>query len=96
MMYLYMDFSDGTDMVYSNLLIDEDGKEYVEVHFERPMLHGFDSARCRIPEYRWLYKDGYSEEDITTFTELIKLVEKDLFELAKEATQRLTNEGGIS
>lgn len=96
MMYPYMILSDETDVVYSNLLIDEDGQEYLEVHFERPMLHGFDSARCRIPEYRWLYNDGYSEEDITSFTDLIKQAEKDLFERAKEATQRLTNEGGKS
>lgn len=93
MMYLYMDFSDGTDMTCSHLIC-KDGQEYVEIHFERPVPHGLDSARCRIPEYTWLFNDGFSEEEITTFTELIKLVEKDLFELGREAAQGLINEEG--
>ena len=42
------------------------------VNFERPTEEGFDSARCELPSYTWLYKEGYSDQEITMFEELLK------------------------
>lgn len=70
MMYPYMTLADGTEIVHSQI-IDEDGKQKVLVHFERPTENGFDSARCELPDYRWIYKEGFSEEEISIFEQLL-------------------------
>ena len=66
MMYPYMVFADGTEVNHSQL-IDKDGKQTVIVHFERPTEKGFDTARCELPEYRWIKKEGYTAEEIANF-----------------------------
>ena len=45
--------SDETEIVHSQI-IEEDGIQKIEVHFERPTENGFDSARCILPEYKWI------------------------------------------
>ncbi|MBQ8813591.1 MAG: hypothetical protein IJZ85_03710 [Lachnospiraceae bacterium] len=70
MMYPYMTLSDDTEIVHSHL-IEENGVQKVIVHFERPTDDGFDSARCELPEYRWVSISGYSEKEIKFFEDLI-------------------------
>ena len=55
MMYPYMTLSDETEIVHSQI-IEKDGVDTIQVHFERPTDDGFDSARCELPDYHWLYK----------------------------------------
>ena len=69
-MYPYMILGDGTEIVHSQIL-EEANKRKVIVHFERPTEEGFDSARCELPEYHWLYKKGYSEKEIDMFEQLL-------------------------
>lgn len=71
MMYPYMILSDETEIVHSQL-IEEDGKQKVIVHFERPTEDGFDSARCELPEYKWILREGYSDEEIAMFEQLLR------------------------
>ena len=71
MMYPYIKLADETEIVHSHL-IDDDGIQKVVVHFERPTENGFDSARCELPTYKWLFKDGYTEEEITVFEQLLR------------------------
>jgi hypothetical protein len=59
MLYPYMTLADGTEVCHTHLL--EDGT--VEVHFEQPIYRGFKSARCRLPDYTWLFQDGFSPEE---------------------------------
>lgn len=66
MMYPYMTLFDGTEIVHSQI-IHQDGKDKVVVHFERPTDDGFDEARCELPDYHWLYVNGYSDEEIGLF-----------------------------
>lgn len=70
MMYPYMTLTDETEIVHSQI-IEEDGKQKVIVHFERPTEDGFDSARCVLPEYKWILKQGYSDEEIAVFEQLL-------------------------
>lgn len=70
MMYPYMTLADETEIVHSQI-IEEDGKQKVIVHFERPTEQGFDTVRCELPEYRWIFKEGYSDEEITMFEQLL-------------------------
>ena len=71
MMYPYMTLADGTEIVHSHI-IDKDGEKTVEVHFERPINGGFDSARCTLPTYAWIIRDGYTDDEILMFEQLLK------------------------
>ena len=71
MVYEYMNFPDGTEVVHTQIL-NEDTNPTVEVNFERPTLHGFDSARCELPSYHWIERTGYSDEEIAEFLEFLK------------------------
>ncbi len=70
MMYPYMTLADETEIVHSHL-IEENGRKKVIVNFERATDTGFDSARCELPEYKWIEKDGYTEDEIATFEQLL-------------------------
>jgi hypothetical protein len=66
-----MTLADETQIVHSQI-IDKDGTETVLVHFERPTENGFDSARCELPSYHWLYHEGYSEQELDFFVQLLQ------------------------
>ena len=71
MMYPYMTLADETEIVHSHLK-EQDGIKTVEVHFERPKPYGFDSARCRLPFYNWIMRDGFTDEEILRFESLLQ------------------------
>jgi len=70
MMYPYLTLADGTEIVHSGLMKCGE-KTCVEVHFERPKWEGFDSARCVLPDYQWLFNNGFSAEEIQFFEEFL-------------------------
>ena len=70
-MYPYMTLTDETLITHSHLMGDGEDK-FVEVHFERPKPYGFDMARCILPTYEWIIKEGYTDEEINNFELLLK------------------------
>lgn len=70
MMYPYIRLADETEILHSQI-IEENGVLKVEVHFERPTENGFDTARCILPSYSWIIKEGYSEEEIDLFEQFL-------------------------
>lgn len=70
MMYLYITLADETEIVHSQIL-DKNGEKSVEVHFERATENGFDTAICSIPSYKWIKKEGFSDEEIELFEKLL-------------------------
>ena len=87
-MYDYMTIADGTEIVHSQLIEDEaGGYKKVVVHFEKAVDNGFLEARCELPSYKWLYRRGFSDEQIAFF---VKLLESNAHLLYKYAA-----EGGI-
>ena len=70
MIYGYITLADETEIVHTELL-ERNGEKYVEVHFECPIYSGFKSARCELPSYKWLFNDGFSDEEISFFTEFL-------------------------
>jgi len=68
MLYPYMTLDDDTEIVHSEM--DADGK--VRVCIERPVEGGFQSATCELPSYRWSEVEGFSEDDIRLFTDIIE------------------------
>lgn len=89
MMYPYMKFEDETEVTFSQI-INKDGVDTVEVHFERPTDNGFDSARCELPSYKWIIREGYSEEEIKKFTEFLEHNAYLFFKYAKEGGIKIT------
>lgn len=83
MMYPYMTLYDETEIVHSQI-IEENNVQKVIVHFERPTEDGFDSARCELPEYKWIQKEGYSEEEIALFEQLLQSNAHLLYKYAAE------------
>lgn len=71
MMYAYITLSDETEITHSQI-IDQDGVQTVEVHFERPVEDGFHSARCTLPSYQWKFNDGFSESEMNFFNEFLQ------------------------
>ena len=70
MMYPYMTLFDGTEIVHSQIIV-ENHVQKVMVHFERPTEEGFDSARCELPSYRWISHEGFSDEEMKMWDELV-------------------------
>lgn len=71
MIYLF-DCLENCTVVTSSNRIQTGDRECVEIHFERPVYNGFDSARYVLPDHRWLFIDGYSTDEIHYFEEYIK------------------------
>jgi hypothetical protein len=69
-MYPYITLADETEILHSQI-IEDNGVLKVEVHFERPTEDGFDTARCVLPSYSWIIKEGYSEEEIDLFEQFL-------------------------
>ncbi|MFP3154691.1 hypothetical protein LQZ18_09750 [Lachnospiraceae bacterium ZAX-1] len=71
MMYPYMELSDETEITHLHI-IENNGKQSVEVHFERPTEDGLDTATCLLPEYAWIVKEGFSAEEISQFEAFLR------------------------
>lgn len=71
MMYPYITLADETDITHSHI-IDDNGINKIEVHFERPTDNGFDTARCSLPAYNWIKRDGFTDEEIQLFEQLLR------------------------
>ena len=65
-----MTLNDNTEIVHSES-IEKDGKEQVEVRIEKPVKGGFHTATCWLPDYKWTEQQGYSDEEIAMFEELL-------------------------
>ena len=83
MMYPYMTLADETEIVQSQV-IEKDGRQIIVVNFEQPTQEGFDSARCTLPEYKWLEIRGYSDTEIDAFEQLLHDNEQSIFQKAKK------------
>lgn len=82
MMYPYIVLGDETEIMHSHI-IENDGLECVEIHFERPTEEGFDSARCILPTYIWIKREGYSDNEIAKFEKLLRDNAHLLYKYAK-------------
>ena len=71
MIYPYITLADGTEIVHTQIL-DDNGTPRVEVHFERPSDDGFESARCTLPTYEWIIRDGFTDQEIKDFEEILR------------------------
>ena len=71
MMYTYMTLADDTEIVNSHVF-EEDGVKKVLVHIERPTEEEFDSARCELPSYKWISREGFTDEELGMFEKIVQ------------------------
>lgn len=83
MMYPFMTLNDKTEIVHSEAYIDNN-IETVKVYFEKPINGGFNSAECYLPSYEWKNINGFTEEEINSFQELLKSTAHIIISLARE------------
>ena len=84
MMYDFCYYLDGTEVVFSNIRINEEGEETVRVVFERPTDEGFDTIIFELPSYNIIEKDGnYTEEEIAMFKTVVECGAPSFFEWAR-------------
>ena len=68
MMYPFIKLEDDTEIVHSELLENEQ----VKVYIEKPVPGGFHSATCYLPEYRWDETNGFTDNDIDKYQEILE------------------------
>lgn len=72
-MYPFCKYSDGTEVVFSGIIKNDNGEETVQIHFERPTENGFDSVRFELPSYKIIDKEGnYTAEEIELFKTVVE------------------------
>ena len=68
MLYPYMELADETAILHTQV---KQGNT-VEVQFERPTENGFDSARCVLPTYEWISREGFTDDEIAFFVKFLE------------------------
>ncbi len=71
-MHKFIELNDGTQIVHSDVMYDEAGKEFVEMYVEKPIMLGFKSAYCYLPAYKWDKVDGFDDEEIKQLEDIIR------------------------
>jgi len=87
-MYPYIVLSDETEITHSHI-INRNARNEVEVHFERPMEAGFDSARCILPTYEWINRDGFTDSEVTFFEQLMQHNAHLFLDMQRKAVSKL-------
>ena len=60
------------EIVHSDVLYDGNGKEYIKVYIEKPIIQGFKSAYYILPQYEQKDVKGFDELEIARLKDLIK------------------------
>ena len=81
MMFPFLTLSDDTEIVHSEMRDDGTVKVYVEKPDETDCFH---NASCILPAYRWENVNGFSEEEIARYQELIESLAHIIIQLARE------------
>ena len=69
MKYPFLTLDDGTEIVHSETLSDGKVEVYVEKPDEKDCFH---NASCFIPGYEWKNINGFSEQEISKYQEIIE------------------------
>ena len=83
MIYLYITLVDGTEIVHT-YVFGVYGLKKVEVHFERPKENGFDTARCQLPSYKLIIRDGFTDEEMKRYQEVIESTAHLIIEFSQQ------------
>ena len=81
MMYPFMALNDETEIVHSHMYSDGSVKVYLERPDEKDCFH---HATCYLPEYKWEDVEGFSEQEIASFQEIIESTAHLILQFAQE------------
>ncbi|MCQ2368070.1 MAG: hypothetical protein MJ109_03555 [Kiritimatiellae bacterium] len=68
MMYPFMTLDDNTMIAHSEKLADGQ----IRVCIEQPIMRGFKAATCMLPSYQWSDVEGFSEEELKEYQQIIE------------------------
>jgi len=72
-------------LFFSNIYTDDEGKECIDVHFERATENGFDSIRIKLPTYEiTVWEGNYTENEIDFFRKIVENSSDLFYKYAKE------------
>lgn len=69
MMYPFMTLDDQTEIVHSHMLDNGIVKVYIEKPDEKDCFH---NATCYLPQYEWTEINGFSEQEMARYKEIIE------------------------
>lgn len=84
MMYPFLKLPDNTEIVHSEML---DGGR-VKVYIEKPVLGGFHTATCFLPDYEWQDVSGFTDDEMSRLREIV--------ESESHLIMRFSTEGGFA
>lgn len=91
MVYPFVKYEDGTEVVFSHIYTDDDGNEALFVHFERPTERGFDSVRITLPNYKIeVWEGNYSKDEIALFKTVVEKGAPYFYEWARKGGIQIT------
>ncbi len=83
MMYPFLTLEDSTEIVHSDVFFI-DGIEQVKVYIEKPVYCGFNTATCYSPDYKWESVEGFSEDELGAFKNIVMSSAHLIFRFARE------------
>ncbi|MEE0057268.1 MAG: hypothetical protein U0J42_02975 [[Bacteroides] pectinophilus] len=81
MMYPFMTLNDETEIVHSDMNADGTVKVYIETP---DVKDGFHNLTCYLPSYKITENNGYTDEEVEKFMEIIKSTAHLIMEFSKE------------
>ena len=82
MLYPFMTLNDETEIVHSEI-IEKDGRETVKVVIEKPVMRGFHSAVCWLPDNEWESVNGFTPQEIQNYQEMLESAADKIIESAR-------------
>lgn len=79
----YITLNDKTEITYSDIKTDNDGKEYITLYFETPTFDGFNSMQVNYPEGIAEKVVGYNDKEISEMMNHYRKIGYLAFEFAK-------------
>lgn len=80
MMYPFLTLDDETEIVHSEMKPDGQVMVYVEKPDEKDCFH---NAACFLPSYRWESINGFSQEELARYQEIIESTAHLILRFAK-------------
>lgn len=81
MMYPFLTLDDETEIVHSEMKPDGQVRVYLEKPDEKD---GFHNASCWLPAYRWEEINGFSEQEIARYQDVIESTAHLILRFAKD------------
>lgn len=69
MMYPFLTLNDNTEITHSEMRKDGTVKVYIETPDEKDCFH---SVVCILPKYEWIENNGFTDNEINYFKEIIE------------------------